>query len=212
MESKEHVWRREVINPQVERTLHDLRVLGVLDRCYLAGGTGLALRLGHRRSHDLDFFSGDPVEPETLIRRMKTLVGFALASQAPDTLHVTLQTLKVSFLAYPYPLLFPFAAFLGVNVADPRDIACMKLSAIANRGTKRDFVDLYIMAKQYCLAQLLEWFRQKYADVNHSLTHLLKSLTWFEDADKEPIPDMLAPLSWEEVKRFFRGEASRLSP
>ncbi len=212
MESTEHVWHREVISAQVECSLHDLQTLGVLERCYLAGGTGLALHLGHRRSHDLDFFSRDPVEPEALIRRMKDLAGFALASQAPDTLHVTVHGIKVSLLVYPYPLLFEFAKFLGVNVADPRDIACMKLSAIASRGTKRDFVDLYLMAKQRGLNQLLEWFKQKYAEVNHSLTHVLKSLTWFEDADKEPMPDLLAPLSWEDVKRFFRSEAPRLSP
>jgi hypothetical protein len=212
MESTENVWHREVINPHVERMLHDLRLLGTFDRSYLAGGTALALHLGHRRSQDLDFFTRDPLEPEALIRRMKTLAGFALASQAPDTLHVTVQTIKVSFLAYPYPVLFPFLTFLGLNVADPRDIACMKLSAIASRGTKRDFVDLHATSKQYSLAQLLEWFKQKYADVNHSLTHLLKSLTWFEDADKEPMPDMLAPLYWEDVKEFFRSEASRLSP
>jgi hypothetical protein len=143
---------------------------------------------------------------------MKSLAGLAVAAQAPDTLHVTVQTIKVSFLAYPYPVLFPFATFLGVNAADPRDIACMKLSAVASRGTKRDFVDLYVTSKQYGLAQLLELFKQKYADVNHSLTHVLKSLTWFEDAEKEPMPDMLAPLAWEDVKRFFRSQAIRLSP
>jgi len=212
MESNEHLWHREVVDARVERSLHGLQTLEVLDRCYLAGGTGLALHLGHRRSLDLDFFSRDQIEPEILIRRMKPLTGFALASQAPDTLHVTVQGIKVSFLAYPYPMLFPFATFLGVNVADPRDIACMKLSAIASRGTKRDFVDLYFMAKQRGLAHLLEWFKQKYADMNYSLTHVLKSLTWFEDADKEPMPDMLAPLAWEDVKRFFRDEGSRLSP
>jgi hypothetical protein len=143
---------------------------------------------------------------------MKTLDGFALASQAPDTLHVTVQTIKLSFLAYPYPVLFPFLTFLGLNVADPRDIACMKLSAIASRGTKRDFIDLHATSKQYGLAQVLDWFRQKYADVNPSPMHVLKSLTWFEDADKEPMPDMLAPLFWEDVKGFFRSEASRVSP
>jgi hypothetical protein len=212
MESNEHAWHREVINPQMERALHNLRTHGVLDRCYLAGGTGLALHFGHRRSNDLDFFSRESLEPEALIQRMKTLTGFALAARAPDTLHATLETVKVSFLAYPYPVLFPFAQVLGVNVADARDIACMKLSAIASRGTKRDFVDLYVTSELYGLAQLLVWFKQKYADVNYSLTHLLKSLTWFEDADKEPMPDMLAPLSWEGVKRFFRSQASRLSP
>ena len=212
MEANELGWHGEVMSPEAERTLRDLQALGVLARCYLAGGTGLALRLGHRRSHDLDFFSRDPVDPEALIRRMKSLTGFALASQAPDTLHAAVRGVKGSFLAYPYPVLFPFGTFLGANVADPRDIACMKLSAIAGRGTKRDFVDLYALAKPEGLAPWLGWFKQKYAEVSHSLPHLLKSLVWFEDADKEPMPDMLGPLSWEEVKRFFRSQASSLSP
>lgn len=147
-----------------------------------------------------------------MIRRLKTLPEFALSSQGQDTLHVVVNSIKVSLLAYPYPVLYPFASFLGVEVADPRDIACMKLSAIASRGTKRDFIDLYPMARQYGLTSLLEWFNQKYAEVNYSLTHVLKSLTWFEDADKDPMPDMLAPLLWEDVKRFFNGEAPRLSP
>jgi hypothetical protein len=212
VENNEFVWHREVIDPQVERTLNDLRTLGVLERCYLAGGTGLALHLGHRRSHDLDFFSRDAIDTEALTRRMKSLAGFALAAEAQDTLHVTIQGVKVSFLAYPYPVLFPFVAFQSVNVADPRDIACMKLSAIASRGTKRDFIDLYMTSKQYGVAQVLEWFRRKYADVNPSPTHLLKSLTWFEDAEKDPMPDLLGPLTWEAVKKFFRSEAPRLAP
>ena len=212
MENNEFVWHREVIDPQVERTFDDLRTLGVLERCYLAGGTGLALHLGHRRSHDLDFFSRDAIDTEALTRRMKSLAGFALAAEAQGTLHVTIQGVKVSFLAYPYPVLFPFVAFQSVNVADPRDIACMKLSAIASRGTKRDFIDLYMTSKQYGVAQVLEWFRRKYADVNPSPTHLLKSLTWFEDAEKDPMPDLLGPLAWEAVKKFFRSEAPRLAP
>ncbi len=195
----------------MERTLGSLRTLGVLDHCYLAGGTGLALHLGHRRSHDLDFMSPDPVDPDALIRKMKTLAGFAVAAVAPHTLHATVEDTKVSFLAYPYLRLFPLKPFLGVNVADPRDIACMKLAAIASRGVKRDFVDLYFVAKQYGLAQVLEWFKQKYAEVKLSQRHLCKSLTWFKDADELPMPDMLVSLSWEDVKRFFTSEASRLS-
>jgi hypothetical protein len=212
MDKNEPVWHREVIDAQVERTLRDLQTLGVLGPCYLAGGTGLALHCGHRRSHDLDFFSLDPIDPEALIRKMKTLPAFALASQAPDTVHATVQDTKVSFLAYPYLVLFPCTTFLGVGVADPRDIACMKLSAIASRGSKRDFVDLYVVAKQYGLAQVLAWFRQKYAAVNQSLVHVLKSLTYFEDADREPMPDLLVPLSFADVKRFFTAEVPRLSP
>jgi len=212
MEAEEHLWHREVISRQVEHTLRNLKTLGVLGPCYLAGGTGLALHLGHRRSQDLDFMSREPVKATALIQKMQTLAGFALASQAQETVHAIVQGIKLSFLAYPYALLFPFATFLGVNVADPRDIACMKLSAIASRGTKRDFVDLYVSARQYGLTQLLELFRKKYAQVNQSLVHVLKSAAYFEDAEKDPMPDMLEPLSWEEVKRFFLAEVPRLSP
>lgn len=211
MRHNEPVWHREVLNSDEARTLGNLQTLGVLERWYLAGGTGLALHLGHRRSHDLDFMTADPVDPEALIHRMQTLSGFAVAAVAPETLHATVQGTKVSFLAYPYPVLFPFAAFLGVNVADPRDIACMKLSAIASRGVRRDFVDLYFVARQYGLEQLLAWFGQKYATVRYSRTHLLKSLQYFEAVDCEPMPDLLTPLTWDDVKQFFAREVARLS-
>lgn len=210
MENKEHVWHKEVISRQVERSLGDLRDLGVLDRCYLAGGTGLALHLGHRRSQDLDFFSSEKVEPETLIQKLQMLPGFALVAKSTETLHATFHGIKISFLGYSYPLLFPLESFLRVPIADPRDIACMKLSAIAGRGTRRDFVDLYVVASQYGLRQVLGWFKQKYAQANYSLLHILKSLTYFEDAEKDPMPDMIESIDWEAVKQFFSREVPHL--
>jgi hypothetical protein len=212
MQGNGNVWYPEVINMEAERVLENLQTLGIPGRFYLAGGTGLALRLGHRRSNDLDFFSPDVMDPEQLIRKLRTLPGFAVAALAPDTLHATIKRTKVSFLAYPYPVLFPYATFLGVSVADPREIAYMKLAAIASQGVRRDFIDLYFVAKRHGIPQVLEWFQQKYAQVSYSLTHLLKSLSYFEVADKHPMPDMLAPLAWEEVKQFFSNEASRLAP
>ncbi len=211
MERKEHVWHREVVSRQVEGTLRDLRGLSALGRYYLAGGTGLALHLGHRRSQDLDFFSREPVEPDAMVQKLQTLTAFSLLAKEAETLHAIVQGIKVSFLGYAYPVLFPLERFLDVSVADPRDIACMKLSAIAGRGTRRDFVDLYVASKHYGLRQLLEWFKQKYAQANYSAVHILKSLTYFEDAEKDPMPDVLEPLSWDEVKQFFSSEAPRLS-
>ncbi|MGH7224966.1 MAG: nucleotidyl transferase AbiEii/AbiGii toxin family protein [Gemmataceae bacterium] len=99
----------------------------------------------------------------------------------------------------------------GVAVADLRDIACMKVTAIAGRGTKRDFVDLYVAARQLGgLKAVLDWFSQKYAAANYSRPHILKSLTFFSDAEQEPTPDMLVPCDWEAVKRYFIMEAPRL--
>jgi len=195
----------------MERTLAELQQKALLRRFYLAGGTGLALHLGHRRSHDLDFFSGERFDEETLLQEMQSLSGFSLAAKAPHTLHGAIAGTKISFLAYSYPVLFPFTTFLGAQVADLRDIAAMKISALASRGTKRDFVDLYAVSRRHGLEQCLAWFQRKFAQVSYSRVHVLKSLTYFEDAEKDPMPEMLTPLSWDEVKQFFTREALRLA-
>jgi len=203
------MWHADTLAEAAACALHDLEQAGVLGDFYLAGGTGLALHLGHRRSRDLDFFSTPAFQEDALVAEMQHLRGFALTAKAPHTLHAVLQSARVSFLSYPYPVLFPFADFSGVRVADPRDIACMKISAIASRGTRRDFVDLHSVSKLYGLAELLELFRHKFAQASYSLVHVLKSLTYFDDADEDPLPDMLVPLDWDEVKRFFVSEALR---
>lgn len=205
-----HEWHREVITSMVERTLQDLHRISVLTRFYLAGGTALALQLGHRRSMDLDFFSGEPFDEERLIQKVQQLHDFSVVATGEHTLHVQVQGTKVSFLGYPYPVLFPFKPFLDVDVADLRDIACMKISAIAGRGTKRDFVDLYWVSKRYGLDHVLNWFKEKFAQANYSTVHILKSLTYFQEAEKDPLPDMLLNVSWEEVQQFFVREAPRL--
>lgn len=210
MKDGEQVWHREALGQPVEKVLDDLHRLQVTSSFYLAGGTGLALHLGHRRSVDLDFFTDRTFDEDSLLQRIQSFAEFSLAAKEPGTLHAQVRGVKVSFLFYDYPMLFPMTTFVVQNVADPRDIACMKLSAMASRGTKRDFVDLYTVSRQYGLAQILQWFAKKFAQARFSQVHVLKSLTYYEDADKDPMPDMLHPLSWEEVKQFFRYEAPRL--
>jgi len=210
MDEKEPAWHRETVDAGVERTLRDLHNVPILKSIYLAGGTGLALRLGHRRSVDLDFFHGENFNEDSVLQQLQHLEGFALAAKEPGTIHASIRKTKVSLITYAYPILFPFQAFLGVNVADSRDIGCMKISAIASRGTKRDFVDLYRLAQEYGLKQLLGWFTRKFSQTNYSMPHILKSLCYFEEADKDPMPHMLMPLSWEEVKQFLAREAPRL--
>jgi hypothetical protein len=203
-------WHNKVIPASTEATLRALRDAGLLDRFYLAGGTGLALKFGHRLSLDLDLFAKEQFDEEMLLQRIQTLDGFALVAKAPHTLHATVQETKVSFLGYAYPVLFPTNPFLDVAVADPRDIACMKVSAVAGRGTKRDFVDLYLCAERYGLKEILRLFDQKFAQTNYSRIHILKSLTFFGDAEKDPMPHMLVALDWDTVKQFFLREAPKL--
>ena len=177
---------------------------------YLAGGTGLALQLGHGRSVDLDLFSQPEFTTTDLRLRLRNLEGLRDLEAAPGTLHLELRGTKVSFLHYPYPLLFPPRQLDVLTVADSRDIACMKLDAIASRGSRRDFVDLYTAATAYGLREILAWFGTKYAATPYNRVHLFKSLTYFKDAEQEPMPHMLVPLDWTVVRHFFLTEVPRL--
>jgi hypothetical protein len=205
-----YAWHREVIPPATEESLRLLRDAGILQDFYLAGGTGLALQFGHRLSRDLDLFSVHHFDEEILLQRVQPVPGFSLAAKAPFTLHAAVGETKVSFLGYEYPLLFPLRRFLDIEVADPRDIACMKISAVAGRGTKRDFVDLYLCAREFGLTELLGLFERKYARTNYSRTHILKSFVFFADAEKDPMPVMLRSISWEEIELFFLREMPRI--
>ena len=203
-------WHREVMSDATEAALRSLRDADVLDRFYLAGGTGLALHFGHRLSRDLDLFAPDLFDEQSLLQHVHRVSGFSLVAMELHTLHTVIQGTKVSLLGYAYPVLFPLTHFLEVAVADPRDIACMKISAIASRGMKRDFVDLYASAQQFGLGDLLQFFERKYAQTRYNKLHILKSLTFFDDAEKDPMPHMLIPLDWKQVKQFFIRQASRL--
>lgn len=99
----------------------------------------------------------------------------------------------------------------GISVADARDIGCMKISAISSRGSKKDFVDLFFICQKVTpLATLLDLFKKKYKGVDYNMAHILKSLVYFEDAEKEPMPRMLIKISWNEIKKFFKEEIKKL--
>lgn len=210
MKEKEPMWYTEVVSNDALDVLDRLAASSLLAQFYLAGGTGLALAIGHRRSRDFDFFSQNLFDENSLLQSLKEASPITVTGKSPHTLHLDVQETKVTFLGYPYPLLFPTGKFLGVKVADIRDIACMKIDAIASRGAKRDFLDLYIVAQKCGLPDLLKLFDQKYAQTPYSRVHILKSLTYFEDAESEPMPEMLNGVSWEMAKKFFLSEVPRL--
>ncbi|HSL17483.1 MAG TPA: nucleotidyl transferase AbiEii/AbiGii toxin family protein [Methylomirabilota bacterium] len=200
----------KVLPPGSRDLLAELESLSapVLAGWTLAGGTGLALQLGHRVSDDFDLFRTDRFDPDELLGHLQGSGPVELLQLDHRTLTVLASGVKVSFFSVPDPFLFPKLEYSFFALAEVRDIALMKLAAIASRGSRKDFVDLFVILRGGpTLAEYLSWLPRKYGEERVNTYHVLKSLTWFEDAEDEPMPRMLEPFDWDECKAFFVREA-----
>jgi hypothetical protein len=177
---------------------------------YLAGGTALALQVGHRESFDLDFFTEEKDFNTLALERVLMSLGkWETTHTERGTLYGLLSGAKASFIAYPFfrPAQPPLQCGT-VRILPVDDIMAMKIVAISQRGKKRDFVDLYWYLKTQgaSLEDCLERSVAQYPGKNHSLPHFLKSLTFFDDAENDPMPTLHFPADWETIKSYFRRE------
>ncbi|MFH1967544.1 MAG: nucleotidyl transferase AbiEii/AbiGii toxin family protein, partial [Patescibacteria group bacterium] len=184
------------ISPQTLSTLQTICHLSFVKKYYLAGGTACALHLGHRLSFDLDFFTKTPATPQEIRNTLLTTGSLEIYQNETGTFNGSLNDTKISFFIYPYPLIHKLDVFENVAIASQADLICMKLESVASRGVKRDFIDLYYLLLQVGLTQAMTWFEEKYAGQNVSIAHVLKSLTYFADAESEPMPNMLLATNW----------------
>ncbi len=196
----------ETINAGTLQLLKDLQAINEFHNLRLAGGTSLALQLGHRKSIDLDFFGKvnfDELDINLLFN------GFQSIEVVKKSININvfiINGVKVDFVNYSYPWLFPSISKNGLQLAQMEDIAAMKIAAITGRGTKKDFVDLYFLLKKFSLDEILSFYKQKYSDASEYLA--IKSLSYFEDAEPDLPLDMLIETSWTEVKNVI-SEAVR---
>lgn len=174
---------------------------------YLGGGTALAIYLGHRRSVDLDWFTSERIPDAMALAQAlrETGIDFETGQVAPGTLHGQVQDVRISYLEFHYPLLAPLThwAETGVNLASLDDLACMKLSAIAQRGSKKDFYDVYALCIQHRpLDQMLTLYQRKFSAAD--IGPVLYGLVYFDEAEEERDPVLLSQVRWMEVKQAFR--------
>jgi hypothetical protein len=185
---------------------------GILQDAYLAGGTAAALQLGHRISVDFDFFTAKEFVPKVFSHKLSNLGSFDEEQAGKGTVLGKFKGIKFSLFVYKYPLIFPVLSYSALRVADIRDIAAMKIDAIAGRGAKRDFIDLYFICKTgYRLDEILTFYHKKYGRVASNLIHIQKSLVFFSDAESEEMPRMLKEVGWEEIKKYFEVEIKKLA-
>lgn len=189
------------IFPDVQLQLFEkLSTQSFINRFYLAGGTGLALQIGHRRSVDFDFFMPGDFETTSIINLLTSTGSFIRENEEKNTINGQLNGVRISFFGYQYKIIDHFEKYGNIRITGLRDIAAMKLEAIAGRGSKKDFIDLYYLLKQYSLKEIFEFHAEKYGLGLSNQYHHLKSLVYFEDAEAEAMPVMMAPLDWEDVK------------
>lgn len=169
------------------------------DGFYLAGGTALALQIGHRVSIDLDFFSEESFSPDELQERLKAYGKIEIANTSKNTLQSFVGNIKVDFLSHKYPMIKAVEYHNKYRLASLEDISAMKLNAINNRGAKKDFFDVYFLLQKFSLGTLISFYHKKYPEQNDM--QVVKSLLYFEDAEEQPNPILIdKSLKWPDIK------------
>lgn len=191
------------IQPHTLELLRQIQDLPCARDTRLVGGTALALQYGHRLSVDLDFFGRIPEDALTMQEELETLGELKVIKESTKIRIYQLDGIKIDFVDYSrYPWLSDSVIEEGIKLAAPCDIAAMKVNAIEGRGTKKDFIDIYVLLQHYSLNEILEFYKAKYPE--HSILRALMSLTYFDDADLQMPPPMFNLPDWDEIKRYIK--------
>lgn len=188
----------ETIDSTTLELLNKLQRIKEFSKLRLVGGTSLALQLGHRKSIDLDLFGMLGTDEHELRDILKTIGSISILEKSKNINIVLIDKIKVDLVNYSYPWLKDAIVKDNITLASKKDIAAMKLEAICGRGTKKDFIDLYFLLNQYRLSEMMDFYKEKFSDGSDFL--VLRSLSYFDDAEDEAMPEMLLPLEWDMVK------------
>lgn len=190
----------QTIFPDTLELLNSLVVQPELQSMRLVGGTALALQYGHRQSVDLDFFSCETIDQDKLLLMLQRIGQYTILNRTTNILQVIVKDIKVDFVQYNcYDWIDDPVIENNIVLASAKDIAAMKINAIIGRGSKKDFVDLYLLLQHYTLEEIISFYQQKYPD--HVYSRIFMSLTYFDDAENQAMPVSFISESWEDMKK-----------
>ena len=192
------------IEPHTLELLRALMQEAALSELRLVGGTALALQYGHRSSVDLDLFGKIDVDGYEL-QSILSKYGVLKVENETKIIHqYYIDNIKVDVVNYPFEWISPIIEEDGIRLASPIDIAAMKVNAIEGRGTKKDFIDMYMLLQHYSLKEIIAFYQQKYP--NYSIFRALRSLTYFDDAEDQFMPRMFIEDTWEDMKLYITNQ------
>lgn len=192
------------INEVTHQLLQSLCSKDYLQNFALAGGTSLALQLGHRKSIDIDLFSFNDVNMQEISLFLENEYDDIVIRRTTAVfIFCNINGIKSDFVKHNKSILLkPCITLDGIRMYSMEDIAAMKLNAICGRGSKKDFYDIYLLLQQFTLKELLTFFDTKFNSDNSWMA--LKSLQYFEDADQNEQPELLIKYpNWDTMKKFF---------
>lgn len=199
----------QTIQPKLLELLTKIMSSEVFKDFLLVGGTSLALQIGHRFSIDIDMFGNSEIDEIEFTEELSILGKVTILKKSKNIIIYSINGIKVDFVNYKYPLLEKPIIIDNIRMVSDKDIAAMKLNAIAGRGSRKDFIDLYFLLKKYNLRELIAFYNKKYEDGSEFM--VLKSLTYFDDAEKEEMPMMFQKITWEEIKNTILKATQELS-
>lgn len=198
----------QTVDAKVLELLTKLMKAECFSQLRLVGGTALALQIGHRQSIDIDLFGTLEADEYKISNVLRTFGTFSIIKKTENINIFLVNGVKVDLVNYPYSWIDDALIEDGIRIAGRKDIAAMKLAAIAGRGSKKDFIDMFFLLKEYSLAEMLGFYTTKFQDGSEML--VLKSLTYFEDAETEETPRMMVPFNWETVKETIASTVRKI--
>lgn len=198
----------ETIDTPTLGLLKSLMKIPEFSGLYLVGGTALALQAGHRKSIDLDLFGILTLDEFEFTNTLKIFDSVTLINRTANIKTFLINQIKVDFVNYPYQWIEPCINIDSIRLAGKSDIAAMKLAAITGRGTKKDFIDLVTLLDEFTLDKMLQFYNRKFPDGSEFM--VLKSLTYFKDAETDQPPVMLRETDWNKVKWRIISETKKL--
>lgn len=196
-----------------EKAKEILPALRNFSNFYLAGGTALALQIGHRISVDFDLFSGEEIDKDLFPKVKKIFYDneIELSVNNQDELTVFIDDLKTTFLKYPFPLIFDLVDYEGIRLLSIKETAATKAYTINRRGSLKDYADLFfiVFKKHTTLEEIIEISGKKYGnEFNPRL--FLEQLVYLEDIEEAEIEFLKEGVTKKEIETFFIKEIKKI--
>lgn len=202
--------QKQTIEPRTLSILEKLMKVPFLVGFHLVGGTALALKYGHRKSIDLDLFTQNPFNHDTVVNSLNEEFKTSFLYEGNFSqwgIFCFIDNIKTDIIHYPHPLIGSVETIENIRLASDKDLIAMKIQAILGRGVKKDFWDIAELLKHYSLQEMIDFHKEKYPNQMLGIS-IPQALLYFEDAESSIEPISLTTTNWTEIKNQIKEKVN----